>query len=137
MNARTYFDSETGKIITSVKGSIEFIDLSKYEQYQYIEAYGDSSFQYVQNNEIVNMPERPNVNSVFNFSTKQWENPSIDVGWQIVRNRRNIELVSCDWTQAQDVQLPNKEAWVSYRQALRDITNQSDPFNIEWPIKPE
>jgi hypothetical protein len=27
--------------------------------------------------------------------------------------------------------------WIAYRQALRDITDQQDPFNIIWPIKPE
>jgi hypothetical protein len=27
-------------------------------------------------------------------------------------------------------------AWRSYRQALRDITDQPDPFNISWPEPP-
>jgi hypothetical protein len=29
------------------------------------------------------------------------------------------------------------ESWLIYRQALRDITEQTDPFNIVWAIKPE
>ena len=28
------------------------------------------------------------------------------------------------------------DAWKTYRQALRDITKQSDPDNITWPTKP-
>lgn len=31
----------------------------------------------------------------------------------------------------------NPNDWCDYRQALRDITNQPDPFNIVWPTKPE
>lgn len=27
-------------------------------------------------------------------------------------------------------------AWRTYRQALRDITKQSDPSNLTWPTKP-
>jgi len=29
--------------------------------------------------------------------------------------------------------LVDKTAWATYRQALRDITTQADPFNITWP----
>lgn len=28
-------------------------------------------------------------------------------------------------------------AWRTYRQALRDVTKQSDIYNINWPTKPE
>jgi len=27
--------------------------------------------------------------------------------------------------------------WVAYRQALRDLTTQTDPFNITWPASPD
>jgi hypothetical protein len=26
--------------------------------------------------------------------------------------------------------------WSAYRQALRDVTTQTDPFSITWPTKP-
>jgi hypothetical protein len=29
-----------------------------------------------------------------------------------------------------------KGEWAAYRQALRDITTQTDPFSIIWPTKP-
>jgi hypothetical protein len=35
-----------------------------------------------------------------------------------------------------DVSQIIKDLWTVYRQELRDITNQQNPFNIEWPIKP-
>lgn len=59
--------------------------------------------------------------------------------WVYIRNERNHKLFLCDWTQAADSQLSDekKAEWASYRQALRDITTQTDPFNITWPTKPE
>lgn len=37
-----------------------------------------------------------------------------------------------DWTQLANAPV-DKTAWAVYRQALRDITEQADPFNITWP----
>lgn len=53
-----------------------------------------------------------------------------------VRNKRNQLLKDTDWTQIPDAPT-DKDAWLNYRQALRDITLQNDfPFNIEWPEQP-
>jgi hypothetical protein len=56
--------------------------------------------------------------------------------WFFVREIRNELLKECDWTQLSDISQTIKELWGTYRQQLREITNQSNPFNIEWPIKP-
>jgi hypothetical protein len=58
--------------------------------------------------------------------------------WNAVRNRRDFLLLRSDWTQLADAPLTNTETvnWASYRQALRDITTQSDSFNILWPVPP-
>lgn len=58
--------------------------------------------------------------------------------WAFVRTERSYRLASCDWTQVTDVPLPTekRQAWATYRQALRDITSQADPFNITWPTPP-
>jgi len=58
--------------------------------------------------------------------------------WVTVRGERDEKLLSCDWTQLDDVPLTaeKKSEWQSYRQELRDITNQPDPFNITWPTPP-
>ena len=58
--------------------------------------------------------------------------------WTTIRAQRDALLVSCDWTQLSDVPLTTeiKSIWQTYRQALRDITTQSDPDNITWPTKP-
>jgi hypothetical protein len=52
--------------------------------------------------------------------------------WQVVRTQRNQMLKDTDWTQVLDSPV-DKTAWATYRQALRDITTQADPFNIVWP----
>jgi len=56
--------------------------------------------------------------------------------WEEIRLIRNQLLTECDWTQLSDVSQTIKDLWTAYRQQLRDITNQQNPFNIEWPIKP-
>jgi hypothetical protein len=62
----------------------------------------------------------------------------IQTEWYMIRVQRNYLLSLCDWTQLSDVNLSieEKQAWSTYRQALRDVTDQSDPFNITWPQKP-
>jgi hypothetical protein len=56
--------------------------------------------------------------------------------WLEIRYLRNSLLTECDWTQLSDVSESVRTSYQSYRQSLRDITNQSDPFNISWPVKP-
>ena len=54
--------------------------------------------------------------------------------WTRVRNKRNGLLENTDWRASSDLTL--SDAWKTYRQALRDITTQSDPYNITWPTEP-
>lgn len=56
--------------------------------------------------------------------------------WETIRIQRNELLTECDWTQLADIPSETKEAWTIYRQALRNITTQSSPFSITWPVKP-
>jgi hypothetical protein len=54
-----------------------------------------------------------------------------------VRTQRGEKLKDSDWTQVAD-STANKTAWATYRQALRDVTQQSDfPWTITWPTQPE
>ena len=53
-----------------------------------------------------------------------------------IRSNRNQLLKDCDWTQIED-STADKEAWATYRQALRDVTNQDGfPWTINWPDAP-
>lgn len=53
-----------------------------------------------------------------------------------VRAMRNEKLKDSDWTQVADAPV-DKQAWATYRQALRDITSQSGfPWEVTWPVAP-
>lgn len=56
--------------------------------------------------------------------------------WATVRAERDALLRASDWTQLPDVPPGTRSAWTSYRQALRDITEQANPFSIVWPKAP-
>jgi hypothetical protein len=52
--------------------------------------------------------------------------------WIVIRAERNKLLAASDWTQLPDASA-DAAAWATYRQALRDITTQDNPFSIVWP----
>ena len=56
--------------------------------------------------------------------------------WEVIRILRNELLLECDWTQLTDIPIETKELWQTYRQELRNITSQTNPFSIVWPVKP-
>ena len=57
-----------------------------------------------------------------------------------VRSDRLMRLLKSDWTQLPDAQLTalELEAWNEYRQALRDIPQQSEfPGTVVYPLAPD
>lgn len=66
-------------------------------------------------------------------------NNAIEQQWGIVKNERDAILYKCDWTQLPDVPLTPEQVgeWRVYRQQVRDVVNQPDPFNIVWPVAPQ
>ena len=54
--------------------------------------------------------------------------------WKRVRADRNRKLAETDYLALNDQNLSSE--MTTYRQALRDITTQTDPDNITWPEKP-
>jgi hypothetical protein len=104
----------------------------------YLTGYLNDSKYYVANGQAFAIPPQPYEYYVFNWDTKQWYDPRTnDSQWVLVKNQRDALLGESDWTQLADVVLTNKDQWTIYRQELRNITTQSDPFNIIWPSKPE
>jgi hypothetical protein len=71
---------------------------------------------------------------VVELTTEELEAKKQD-SWNTVRKTRNELLSTTDWTQLADSPV-DKAAWATYRQELRDITLQTDPLNIVWPIAP-
>jgi hypothetical protein len=56
--------------------------------------------------------------------------------WTTLRAERNRRLAACDWTQLADAHMTQdrKDAWATYRQALRDLPGiVTDPTQVEWP----
>ena len=58
-----------------------------------------------------------------------------DEGMVAVRKLRDKLLATTDWTQFNDVSMTDEQrtAWNTYRQALRDVPNNTP---IVWPVKP-
>ena len=61
--------------------------------------------------------------------------------WVKLRQERNMKLGETDFTQLADFQekltVFEKEQWRDYRQALRDLPNQTaDPEVVVWPEEP-
>jgi len=54
---------------------------------------------------------------------------------ELLRKTRNEMLVESDWMANSDVTM--SDAWKTYRQALRDITDDATSLNdVTWPEKP-
>jgi hypothetical protein len=86
---------------------------------------------------VVNIPPKPGEFFVFDYGTKSWVQ-SESLAENEVRAKREVLLQQSDWTQLPDVPLETKTEWATYRQELRDITDQPGyPFNVVWPTPPQ
>lgn len=73
----------------------------------------------------------------FNADAGAWE-PSPEYALQQLKDERNRRLQECDYPPLYERPEADQPAWREYRQALRDLPiNTTDPFNPEWPNKPE
>ena len=86
---------------------------------------------------LVPVPPQPSPYHQFDYVVGQWE-LDIDLVWAAVRRERDDRLARTDWVvlRAADQGTPVPPEWLAYRQALRDVTDQSDPLNIIWPTPP-
>lgn len=58
--------------------------------------------------------------------------------WEQIRSERDWLLKETDWAVLPDASpKPSKQAWLNYRQALRDVPqNFATPQDVVWPQKP-
>jgi len=72
------------------------------------------------------------------LNSKRIDNSSVALSnEEMIKSIRNYRLKESDWTQLPDAPV-DREAWAIYRQALRDITKQTNyPYNIVWPQPPQ
>jgi len=69
-----------------------------------------------------------------------WNNGAFDRAMADLRQRRDAMLKSCDWVMMSDSPIADKSAWETYRQSLRDITENLTTVEqvqaVEFPTKP-
>ena len=114
-------------------------DISLYLEAGEVVIFGHypSDQYYIVDGNPVRIPDRPSRYHDWNQEAKTWVDKTKEKTLAEIREIRNFKLAESDWTQLPDVPLATKEAWAAYRQALRDVTNQPDPFTIQWPTMPE
>jgi hypothetical protein len=134
----TIYNQKTGEISNS--GTCFNIDIQVVpEGFSIIELQSNPLTQYVKNNLIKNIPQKPNFECDFDFINEVWT-PSFDKQSQDIKAQRKILLLQSDWTQIPNgpLTVEQQQAWADYRQQLRDITSQSGyPFNVVWPTSPQ
>lgn len=72
-------------------------------------------------------------------TTRRWVSAHTDAyHWRCVRAERDRRLSVTDWmvVKAMESGQSLPQPWIDYRQALRDITLQTDPEQIQWPQSP-
>lgn len=86
---------------------------------------------------VESSPVAPFAGALWDWDACTWvDSRNSGFEWKIIRHSRDRMLRESDWTQLPDVPLATKEVWATYRQALRDITLQPDPFMVVWPTSP-
>ena len=69
-----------------------------------------------------------------------WNDGAFDRAMADLRQRRNSLIASSDWVMMSDSPIADKTAWETYRQALRDITENLTTVEqvqaVEFPTKP-
>lgn len=99
----------------------------------------DKHFYIDNQGNVVDLPERPSKAYKLDPSTKTWVFDSVTF-LANARVKRNKLLSDTDYVENNSYQAKlteeKKQQWEDYRQALRDITRQSDLPNLVWPVLP-
>lgn len=139
-SAFTVYELLTGKIVACGYGSLASADAYKKEGRDVLFEQVNPSVTYLPGGVPTPLPPRPNTpHHVFDYTLGQWVDPrTAATQWIEVRQERNRRLSACDWVLLPDVPMTVevRQQWQAYRQSLRDVTSQPDPFNIVWPTSP-
>jgi len=89
--------------------------------------------------------DKPDQYHTWNWDIKSWQDVRTDQekynqAAKLITDRRTQLLTASDWivVKAMDQGTTVPENWHTYRQQLRDITQQSGyPFTVTWPASPQ
>lgn len=116
----TRYDLETGRLLSNIMTKGDPVDRIGQGE-GLIEGWYDPAAFMVVNGDLVEIePDQP-----------------FDESENRARLQRDQLLADSDWTQLPDVPLATKEAWATYRQALRDLPehpNWPDLNEADWPV---
>lgn len=112
-------------------------DLSLLYTNTYIEYVND---YYVQDGVLHKKPTKVNEFDEWNYEQQAWQSSYETASKQVLDERLRL-LEESDWTAlvGAEERLGTEvfNQWQTYRQALRDITDQSGyPFNVNFPVAP-
>ena len=72
------------------------------------------------------------------FLVRPYSFDELQAQYAKIRQQRIELLKASDWTQIADYDLgADRDAWAAYRQALRDLADALNPFDIAWPLAPQ
>lgn len=133
----TVFRVQTGQIAKTVQCPAGMANIQCQQGEDWIDGAYLGDAYYIDNFTPITKPPKPSEHHIFDYTTKQWVDPRTpETEWSLVRQKRNRLLLASDWTQLPDAPAASKAQWAAYRQALRDITEQPDPFSVVWPSPP-
>lgn len=99
-----------------------------------------SEFHYVENGQIVPMPEKPIGFYIFDYASKEWifDDQAARANAIFMRDqllKDGPDRISPIWWDSMTED--QKVAWLAYRDALLNVPDQPNyPREISWPIKP-
>ena len=134
---RCFFDPSNGRFLSFVDSqNQEVLDMNTPEGSVFVDGNYDINY-YLDQGVVVKQPEQPSTLHMFDFQTKTWIYSS-----SAIKGRRASLLEQSDWTDTLSSKTRLGDTvysqWQVYRQALRDIPQQSGyPQNVVWPTPPQ
>lgn len=110
-------------------GEVEYTDGSPNERIEELGIYQQAVIDF--NNELKRIEDEQKTQEEAIEASRDY--------WEELRSLRNQKLTQSDWTQVSDAPFTEEQkvSWQSYRQALRDLPeNTEDPKNPVWPVSP-
>jgi len=124
MIAISIYDTSSGKILRRAMIAPQMVDANISEGEGWIEGFYDPAIFVVKNGQAQGV------------ESAELEAAEVSQAWIALRMARDSRLAASDWTQAPDAPV-DREAWATYRQALRDLpANTTDPRDVAWPEEP-